>query len=87
MISGWERSPFDLRPHGSGHRPVEAIRAVIPSEVAASCLSDGAHAIIVTKEKGDICFIPKNGDWRWLTRCPFCADIGQDAGHCGFGDE
>jgi hypothetical protein len=39
VISGWERSPFDLRPHGSGHRPVEAIRAVIPSEVAATLRS------------------------------------------------
>jgi hypothetical protein len=39
VISGWERSAFDLRPHSSDHRPVEAVRAVISSEVAATLRS------------------------------------------------
>jgi hypothetical protein len=36
VISGWERSPFDLRFHGTNFRPTGAVRAVIPAEVAAT---------------------------------------------------
>ena len=36
LISGWERSPFDLRPRSIDSHPTEAVRAVIPAEVAAT---------------------------------------------------
>lgn len=36
MISGWERSPFDLRLRSIEPRPTEAVRVVIPAEVAAT---------------------------------------------------
>lgn len=39
VISGWEQSPFDLRSRGTDHRPARALRAVIPSEVAATLRS------------------------------------------------
>lgn len=36
VISGWERSPFDLRTHGSEGGSAPALVAIIPSEVAVT---------------------------------------------------
>jgi hypothetical protein len=36
VISGWERSPFDLRPRRPELVSIPNVRAVIPSEVAAT---------------------------------------------------
>jgi hypothetical protein len=36
VISGWERSPFDLRPRSIDPGPTEAVRALTPAEVAAT---------------------------------------------------
>ncbi len=36
MISGWERSPFDLRPRSTDPGPTDVLRVVIPAEVAAT---------------------------------------------------
>ncbi len=36
VISGWERSPFDLRPRSIDPRPTETVRVMIPAEVAAT---------------------------------------------------
>ena len=36
VISGWERSPFDLRTGGTDHGSTDPVRVVIPSEVAAT---------------------------------------------------
>lgn len=38
-ISGWERSPFDLRPRRTDDRPGDVVRAVITPEVAATLRS------------------------------------------------
>jgi len=39
VVSGWERSPFDLRPGGTDDRPGDAVSAVITPEVAATLRS------------------------------------------------
>src|SRR6266508_3223323 len=36
VISGWERSPFDLRPRSTDPGPTDVLRVVIPAEVAAT---------------------------------------------------
>ena len=36
VIRGWERSPFDLRPHGNDPGPVAALRIVIPADLIAT---------------------------------------------------
>ena len=38
-ISGWERSPFDLRPGSTDDASGEAVRAVIPPDIAATLRS------------------------------------------------
>jgi hypothetical protein len=39
VISGWERSPFDLRPGSTHDVSGEAVRAVIPADIAAALRS------------------------------------------------
>ncbi len=39
VISGWERSPFDLRPRATDPCPTDGLRVVISSEVAATLRS------------------------------------------------
>lgn len=39
VISGWERSPFDLRPRSTDDRRGDVVRAVITPEVAATLRS------------------------------------------------
>jgi hypothetical protein len=51
VISGWERSQFDLRPRGNDPGPGGELRAVVPAEVAATLRTltrlDGAGTRLV----------------------------------------